>query len=42
MNNDTQLAIFAVLLYVVIILYIYGMYRMTEINRTNLRGSIEF
>lgn len=42
MDNNTQVGVFAILLYIVIILYIYGMYRMSEMNRTKLRGSFEF
>lgn len=39
MSKDTQYCIFAILLYVVLILYIYGMYRMNESNTVMLRGT---
>jgi hypothetical protein len=42
MNSDTQVCLFAILLYVVIILYIYGMHRMSEMSKHNLRGTLEF
>ncbi len=41
MDNDTQVCVFSILLYVVIILYIYGMYKMTEMNNQMLRGSYD-
>ena len=39
MDNDKHVGLFAILLYIVISLYIYGMYRMSEMNNSMLRGS---
>ena len=41
MDNDTQVCVFSILLFVVIILYIYGMYKMTDMNSQMLRGGYD-
>jgi len=37
-TTNPEVCFFAVLLYTVIILYIYGMYKMSELNTPLLRG----
>lgn len=37
-TTDPQVCFFAILLYTVLLLYIYGMYKMSELNTPFLRG----